>query len=108
MSLTNIIFQTIREELRKVQSSAALLEKQRNPGVGYWAARSESTADLRSPRSSVSDLPSQETSSRPGTPTASRSDEEVNVEYLRNVIIQFLEHKEMRVCLPSILFQYLR
>ncbi|KAK7694843.1 hypothetical protein QCA50_002031 [Cerrena zonata] len=99
---------TIREELRKVQSSAALLEKQRNPGVGYWAARSESTTDLRSPRSSVSDLPSQERSSRPGTPTAARSDEELNVEYLRNVILQFLEHAEMRPHLVRILSTILR
>lgn len=30
--------QTLKDELRKVQSSAFLLEKQRNPGVGYWSA----------------------------------------------------------------------
>jgi hypothetical protein len=28
---------TLREELRKVQSSVQLMERQRNPGVGYWA-----------------------------------------------------------------------
>lgn len=83
-----------------MQSSVALLEKQRNPGVGYWAARNESTSELRSPRSSVSDL-ARETPSRPSTPTATKSDEEVNFEYLRNIIMQFLEHKEMRVSIHS-------
>ncbi|CAL1695430.1 unnamed protein product [Somion occarium] len=92
---------TLRDELRKVQSSAALLEKQRNPGVGYWASRPDSSSDLRSPRSSVSDLPSQ--GSRPGSPATVKSDEEVNFEYLRNVILQFLEHKEMRPHLVRIL-----
>ena len=28
---------TLREELRKVQSSVQLMERQRNPGVGYWS-----------------------------------------------------------------------
>lgn len=83
-----------------MQSSVALLEKQRNPGVGYWASRNESTSELRSPRSSVSDL-ARETPSRPSTPTATKSDEEVNFEYLRNIIMQFLEHKEMRVSTHS-------
>ncbi|OSD03603.1 hypothetical protein PYCCODRAFT_1444523 [Trametes coccinea BRFM310] len=93
---------TLREELRKVQSSVALLEKQRNPGVGYWASRNESTSEIRSPRSSVSDI-ARETSSRPSTPSTIKSDEEVNFEYLRNVILQFLEHKEMRPHLVRIL-----
>ncbi|KAI0660441.1 hypothetical protein C8Q70DRAFT_913478 [Cubamyces menziesii] len=93
---------TLREELRKVQSSVALLEKQRNPGVGYWASRNESTSEIRSPRSSVSDL-ARETPSRPSTPTAVKNDEDVNFEYLRNVILQFLEHKEMRPHLVRIL-----
>ncbi|KAI0673501.1 hypothetical protein C8Q78DRAFT_967782 [Trametes maxima] len=93
---------TLREELRKVQSSVALLEKQRNPGVGYWASRNESTSEIRSPRSSVSDL-ARETPSRPSTPSTIKSDEEVNFEYLRNVILQFLEHKEMRPHLVRIL-----
>ncbi|KAI0756640.1 hypothetical protein C8Q80DRAFT_1340485 [Daedaleopsis nitida] len=89
---------TLRDELRKVQSSVALLEKQRGPGVGYWASRNESTSEIKSPTSSVSDLASREASSRPSTPSTVRStDEEVNFEYLRNVILQFLEHKEMRL-----------
>ena len=87
----------MREELRKVQSSVALLEKQRGPGVGYWASRNESTSEIRSPVSSVSDLPSRETSSRPSSPSTGKSEEEVNFEYIRNIILQFLEHKEMRV-----------
>ena len=83
-----------------MQSSAALLERQRNPGVGYWAARSEVQSETRSPRSSVSDLPG-DVSPRPSSPSTGKSDEEVNYEYLRNVILQFLEHKEMRVsCIP--------
>lgn len=36
-------------------------------------------------------------STRPGSPVAARNDEELNLEYIRNVILQFLEHKEMRV-----------
>ncbi|KAI1793914.1 peroxisomal membrane anchor protein conserved region-domain-containing protein [Ganoderma leucocontextum] len=89
---------TLREELRKVQSS----------GVGYWAARNESTSELRSPTSSISDLPSRDVPERIGTPTAQSSDEEVNFEYLRNVILQFLEHKEMRPHLVRILSTILR
>jgi hypothetical protein len=34
---------TIREEMRKVQSSAQLMEKSRNPGVGYWSATANGT-----------------------------------------------------------------
>ena len=88
-----------------MQSSAALLEKQRNPGVGYWQRSSENGS-----RTSMSS----ENGSRPASPAptakqSSSSDEEVNLEYLRNVILQFLEHKEMRVStavdsrIPSIL-----
>lgn len=29
---------TLRDELRKVQSSVNLMERSRNPGVGYWSA----------------------------------------------------------------------
>ena len=94
--MLNIVFQTLREELRKVQSSAALLEKQRNPGAGYWASKeANGAADSRTSISSNSDRPS-------GTASPadeSRTEEEVNLEYLRNVILQFLEHKEMRVSL---------
>jgi len=88
-----LIPQTLREELRKVQSSAALLEKQRNPGAGYWASKDANGMESRTSISSNSDRPSGSVS-----PTnESKAEEEVNLEYLRNVILQFLEHKEMRV-----------
>ncbi|KAJ6575196.1 hypothetical protein B0H19DRAFT_1208639 [Mycena capillaripes] len=93
---------TLREELRKVQSSAALLERQRNPGVGYWTSRSESVApETRTSLSSFSD--SRVASPAPDPPTSPKQEEEVNLEYLRNVILQFLEHKEMRPNLVKVL-----
>jgi GRIP domain len=88
-----VVPQTLREELRKVQSSAALLERQRGPGVGYWS--SASTPDVNDSLSSGSSQPSN--SSRPDSPIIKSKDEEMNLAYLRNVILQFLEHKEMRV-----------
>lgn len=93
--------------MRKVQSSAALLERQRNPGVGYWTTRLEnnSSVDINSPLPSNSS----EATSRPGSPrptsSPSANDEEVNLEYLRNVILQFLEHKEMRVRIFNLMGQ---
>ncbi|KAJ7631008.1 hypothetical protein FB45DRAFT_990856 [Roridomyces roridus] len=87
---------TLREELRKVQSSAALLERQRNPGVGYW--KEPVAPEARSVSSASSD-------SRVASPapTSPKNEEEVNLEYLRNVILQFLEHKEMRPNLVKVL-----
>lgn len=94
---------TIREELRKVQSSAALLERQRNPGVGYWSNNSTDT------RTSISsDPPSRVASPAPASLTQTTNDEEINLEYLRNVILQFLEHKEMRPSLVKVLSIILR
>lgn len=99
---------TLRDELRKVQSSAALLERQRNPGVGYWGTRgtgdattnngstSETRVSVSSP--SPADVPSRASSPAPSTAGSTKDEEEVNLEYIRNVILQFLEHKEMRVC----------
>ncbi|THH20641.1 hypothetical protein EW146_g766 [Bondarzewia mesenterica] len=89
---------TLRDELRKVQSSAALLERQRNPGVGYWSSpRPDSAAETQRPSSPTSsDVPSRVNSPQLGKPVPATNDEEVNLEYLRNVILQFLEHKEMR------------
>lgn len=98
---------TLREELRKVQNSAALLERQRNPGVGYWTSRTENT-DSRASISSGSDLPSRAGSPGPTSPTPSKGDEDINLEYLRNVILQFLEHKEMRPNLVRVLSIILR
>lgn len=94
-----ILQQTLREELRKVQSSAALLERQRNPGVGYWTTRvSESNGSAAEPRTPQPETPTRVSSPTPSTATSNKNEEEVNLEYLRNVILQFLEHKEMRVC----------
>ncbi|KAK0506158.1 hypothetical protein EDD18DRAFT_19988 [Armillaria luteobubalina] len=98
---------TLREELRKVQSSAALLERQRNPGVGYWTTRGESVqSETQSPPPSQS--PSPGSSPRPDSAMSDKNDEEVNLEYLRNVVLQFLEHKEMRPNLVKVLSIILR
>lgn len=47
---------TLREELRKVQSSVQLMERSRNPGVGYWSsahqhAQSGANSSTGGPRS---------------------------------------------------------
>jgi hypothetical protein len=42
-SLFSLQLQTLKDELRKLQSSAQLLERQRNPGVGYWSSSSPSS-----------------------------------------------------------------
>ncbi|KAJ4486234.1 hypothetical protein J3R30DRAFT_1472435 [Lentinula aciculospora] len=96
---------TLREELRKVQSSAALLERQRNPGIGYWTSRSESTAAASSDsiNSSASTPLGRSSSDNAHKVPAKNDEEEVNLEYLRNVILQFLEHKEMRPNLVRVL-----
>ncbi|KAI0067728.1 hypothetical protein BV25DRAFT_1834756 [Artomyces pyxidatus] len=94
---------TLRDELRKVQSSAALLERQRNPGVGYWSTpRPDGGPDTQTPASPASSMPSL-SSPRSNSPAPPNSDEDVNLEYLRNVILQFLEHKEMRPNLVRVL-----
>lgn len=94
--MLNDFVQTLRDELRKVQSSAALLERQRNPGVGYWTAKDHNSSV--SSRTSVSSesLP-RPTSPPPITPSYPKEEEDINLEYIRNVILQFLEHQEMRV-----------
>ncbi|KIK93656.1 hypothetical protein PAXRUDRAFT_828758 [Paxillus rubicundulus Ve08.2h10] len=99
---------TLRDELRKVQNSIAVLERQRNPGVGYWTSATESRTSI----SSVSDAPSLSRAASPGpsssSPALAKGDEEINFEYLRNVILQFLEHKEMRPNLVRVLSIILR
>ncbi|KZW00629.1 hypothetical protein EXIGLDRAFT_604026 [Exidia glandulosa HHB12029] len=109
---------TLRDELRKVQQSAALLERQRHPGVGYWSGKGQpsngspgnggdSPVALRASESS--EVLSPPGSPRPSSPAVSqRSEEDVNIEYLRNVILQFLEHKEMRPNLVRVLSTILR
>ncbi|EJT97913.1 hypothetical protein DACRYDRAFT_24839 [Dacryopinax primogenitus] len=118
---------TLRDELRKVQSSAALLERGRNPGVGYFSARTGITSPPNGDASgSTSDILSRSSTDNgngngyptasapaPGSParseaSLSKNEEEVNLEYLRNVILQFLEHKEMRPNLVRVLSVILR
>ncbi|KAF8328221.1 uncharacterized protein EI90DRAFT_1617948 [Cantharellus anzutake] len=92
---------TLREELRKVQSSAALLERGRNPGIGYWANKSRSNLNGQDinedrPGSPHPSSPAHSVFSDTDSPRTKLSEEAVNLEYLRNIIMQFLEHKEMR------------
>ncbi|KAG8736630.1 hypothetical protein FRC12_017522 [Ceratobasidium sp. 428] len=103
---------TLRDELRKVQSSAALLERQRPGGVGFWSGANPSTPNANASRSG-NGVTSPLQSPRPGSPTVSevgstKQEEEVNLEYIRNVILQFLEHKEMRPNLVRVLSTILR
>lgn len=101
---------TLREELRKVQSSIALLERQRSPAIGYNRSMRADDSGSAEPRTSIQS----ESDSRPGTPSSTTSaspmtnDGDINVEYLRNVIFQFLEHKEMRPNLVRVISTLLR
>ncbi len=64
--------------------------------MGYWSSvgsPGESETIKPSSRMSISSEESQNRANGEG----GRSEEEVSLEYLRNVILQFLEHKEMRV-----------
>ncbi|CAG7853369.1 SubName: Full=Uncharacterized protein {ECO:0000313/EMBL:CCA74368.1} [Serendipita indica DSM 11827] len=119
---------TLRDELRKVQSSAALLERQRNPGVGWSGSSARPTHDTVStpdlsrggaligrpgtPKSATTPTngtgPASSAGSARSSMEVSQPEEEVNVEYLRNVILQFLEHKEMRPNLVRVLSVLLR
>ncbi|WWC62715.1 uncharacterized protein I303_105312 [Kwoniella dejecticola CBS 10117] len=149
---------TLREEMRKLQSSVQLMERQRNPGVGYWSGTpvpvpARSSVSSPSPALPPGAMESPGTSSRrlsmestnttannrpatvPGTPISAsasasagsaagtgtntptgtgqgdvkkQDEEEVNLEYLRNVILQFLEHKEMRPNLIRVMSVILR
>lgn len=105
----SFLFQILRDELRKLQSGVLLSEKQRNPGVGYFASPSFSLATPQT--TSAASIPLSPSVSEAGTPTrtgsvssemnrmdsASNGDEALNFEYIRNVILQFLERPEMRV-----------
>ncbi|GAA5877488.1 hypothetical protein JCM16303_003352 [Sporobolomyces ruberrimus] len=113
---------TLREELRKLQSGVLLSEKQRNPGVGYFSSFNSSSngnptspnavtplhgpGQVISPAASVSSLASAATGAGglSGNARANGSaDEALNFEYMRNVILQFLEKPEMRPHLISVL-----
>lgn len=122
--------QTLRDELRKLQSGMLNSEKQRPAGVGYFSTMSQaSTPGLtRSSASSTSiasmstigggtvspPLSASSVTSPPATidgtvrnvngsglSATARADgnaeEALSYEYLRNVILQFLEKPEMRV-----------
>jgi len=54
---------TLRDELRKVQSSVQLMERQRNPGVGYWSTTSPGAGPSRS------GITTPMTMTEPATPT---------------------------------------
>jgi len=129
------------------------MERQRNPGVGYWAGGAaagpsgrsnmispEPTTPLKEGRNSLESVRTGTGSgftslaagrespaiSEAGTAKESKDEEEVNLEvsypnppsflvaqltirqYLRNVILQFLEHKEMRPNLVRVLSVILR
>ncbi|OXG18747.1 hypothetical protein C366_02856 [Cryptococcus neoformans Tu401-1] len=115
---------TLRDEMRKIQSSVQLMEKQRNPGVGYWAAAAgQRSSMVNSPMSNVNvDSPAlgrksvesirttagTEIGSELGESKRTPEEEDVNLEYLRNVILQFLEHKEMRPNLIRVMSVILR
>ncbi|KZS93087.1 hypothetical protein SISNIDRAFT_100481 [Sistotremastrum niveocremeum HHB9708] len=100
---------TLREELRKVQSSQALFERQRNPGVGYWGAsssRSNGSSPEIAPRHSSESISSQ--TSNAMVASGNEDEEAVSLEYIRNIILQFLENKEMRPNLVRVLSMILR
>ncbi|GAA5842849.1 hypothetical protein JCM5353_003713 [Sporobolomyces roseus] len=110
---------TLREELRKLQSGVLLSEKQRHPGVGYFSSfNSSSNGNPGSPEpipSGAGQVLSRTESSTSLASTATggglsggarangSADEALNFEYMRNVILQFLEKPEMRPHLISVL-----
>lgn len=112
----------LRDELRKLQSGVLLSEKQRNPGVGYFSSYSQpgnSSVSLSSPGGSAggsedgrASTPGRSKSAAastamlprgsPGSSERGEVDEALNFEYLRNVLLEFLEKPAMRVSLsPS-------
>ncbi|BGP22638.1 hypothetical protein JCM10295v2_001526 [Rhodotorula toruloides] len=117
------INKTLREELRKLQSGVLLAEKQRHPGVGYFSSFSQqsvpsvasrpaagaSTTSLAStiggpasPPLTASSPPASISSGLAGGAKAN-GDEALNFEYIRNILLQFLEKPEMRPHLVQVL-----
>lgn len=97
---------TLRDELRKLQSGVLLSEKQRNPGVGYFAQSSNQNTPTSPTLSEValSSRRESESGEMLNKGDASTSGEEaLNFEYIRNVILQFLEHPGRRTQLVSVL-----
>lgn len=100
--------QTLRDELRKVQSGVLSNENLRSKGVGYFANFSNTDLTPTPPsypskettleRSSQSPPAESHDLTQSDVPSSSTNDEaELNFEYLRNTLLQFLEHKDMRV-----------
>lgn len=108
----------MRDELRKIQAGILSSEKSRGPGVGYFSHYAASSSNLHSngstapstplPQTAISlpladtstqspSLASSTTSLASSSDTKLKEEEAINFEYIRNVILQFLEHKEMRV-----------
>lgn len=98
-----------------MQSGVLLAEKQRQPGVGYFASFSQpsgshaahvSTTSLVSPPlvtppSAAASSAAAPTPGQPMVPNPNGNAEEaISYEYLRNVVLQFLERPEMRVRPP--------
>ncbi|KAH8916727.1 GRIP-domain-containing protein [Atractiella rhizophila] len=112
---------SLQEKLRRLQSSVFLSEENRNPGVGYFSSFSRSSTTLpsnpSSPLPTAKPTSTTEIGSQPSVPASERasedstavsnkekeSDEALNFEYLRNVIMQFLDKKEMRPHLVNVL-----
>ncbi|SCV69057.1 BQ2448_2077 [Microbotryum intermedium] len=95
----------LREELRKLQSGVLLSEKQRNPGVGFFSSFNQSSTSVATDGNVQSPpiaSPPSAISTRSG-PAPIGGDEALNFEYIRNVILQFLERPEMRPHLVGVL-----
>ena len=116
--MTSLTAQTLREELRKVQSSVLMAEKSRNPGVGcalpfpcgsdgadFSQHSAQGTAGT--PNGSTVGRDTDSVVSDASTPAnepngaASSSEQALNFEYIRSVVLQFVEKPQMRVR-PSI------
>ncbi|KAH9813122.1 hypothetical protein DFH28DRAFT_930307 [Melampsora americana] len=103
--------QSLKDELRKVQSGVLSNENLRSKGVGYFAnfSNTDSTSsplsnpskESTSNRSSQSPLRGSHDSTQPDLPSATHDEAELNFEYLRNTLLQFLEHKEMRILIHT-------
>ena len=83
-------------------------DDQRNKGVGYFASYSgDSPSQVSSPPLHATDANGSMSSSislaNESQRTSLSNDEALNFEYLRNVILQFLDRPEMRPHLVSVL-----
>lgn len=104
--------QTLRDELRKVQSGVLSNENLRAKGVGYFANFSNTDSTPTPPpnpskealnRSSQSPPAESHDLTQSDVPSSTNDEAELNFEYLRNTLLQFLEHKDMRPHLVRVL-----